>query len=113
VPAPESRILSAESSVKGETAEVTDRSPWDWYAESCSCGQPPGGCSAHPRGRPSQRPPAGDWRVWAYVAGRGAGKTRAGACWVQHRVEQGIMQRNWTLRSQRSPRSGRNCGSLG
>ena len=68
-------------------AEVTDRSPWDWYAESCSCGQPPGECRAHPRGRPSQRPPAGDWRVWAYVAGRGAGKTRAGACWVQHRVE--------------------------
>ena len=73
-------------------AKVTDRSPWDWYAESCSCGQPPGGCRAHPRGRPSQRPPAGDWRVWAYVAGRGAGKTRAGACWVQHRVESGTMK---------------------
>jgi hypothetical protein len=26
------------------------------------------------------------------VAGRGAGKTRAGACWVQHRVEAGIMK---------------------
>ena len=38
---------------------------------------------ASPR-RPTQRPPAGDWRVWAYVAGRGAGKTRAGACWIQH-----------------------------
>ena len=75
-----------------EQAEVTDRSPWDWYAESCSCGQPPGGCRVHPRGRPSQRPPAGDWRVWAYVAGRGAGKTRAGACWVQHRVEHGTMK---------------------
>ncbi len=37
-------------------------------------------------------PPAGDWRVWAYVAGRGAGKTRAGACWIQHRVEEGIMK---------------------
>ena len=73
-------------------ARVTDRSPWDWYADSCSCGQPPGGCRVHPRGRPSQRPPAGDWRVWAYVAGRGAGKTRAGACWVQHRVESGTMK---------------------
>ena len=52
----------------------------------------PGDCCLHPRGRPSQRPPAGDWRVWAYVAGRGAGKTRAGACWMQHRVEQGIMK---------------------
>ena len=46
----------------------------------------------HPRARPSQRPPAGDWRVWGYVAGRGAGKTRAGACWIQHRVEAGIMK---------------------
>ncbi len=42
--------------------------------------------------RTSQRPPAGDWRVWGYVAGRGAGKTRAGACWVQHRVETGVMK---------------------
>ena len=71
---------------------VTDRSPWDWYAESCSCGLPPGDCRAHPRARPSQRPPAGDWRVWAYVAGRGAGKTRAGACWIQRRVDDGTMK---------------------
>ena len=73
---------------------VADRSPWDWYAESCPCpgGLPPGDCRAHPRARPSQRPPAGDWRVWAYVAGRGAGKTRAGACWVQHRAHNGIMK---------------------
>ena len=59
---------------------------------SCSCGLPPGECREHPRGRPSQRPPAGDWRVWGYVAGRGAGKTRAGACWMQHRVEAGVMK---------------------
>jgi len=74
---------------------VADRSPWDWYAESCPCpgALPPGECRAHPRARPSQRPPAGDWRVWAYVAGRGAGKTRAGACWVQHRAHKGIMER--------------------
>jgi len=26
------------------------------------------------------------------VAGRGAGKTRAGACWIQRRVEAGIMK---------------------
>jgi phage terminase large subunit-like protein len=30
--------------------------------------------------------------VWGYVGGRGAGKTRAGAGWVQHRVETGIMK---------------------
>ena len=62
---------------------MTDRSPWDWYADSCPCSHPAGECTTHPRARSTQRPPAGDWRVWAYVAGRGASKTRAGACWVQ------------------------------
>ena len=58
----------------------TDRSVWDWYDDqSCPCGLAPGECRVHPRARPTQRPPEGDWRVWAYVAGRGAGKTRAGA----------------------------------
>ena len=50
------------------------------------------GSAAHPRARASQRPPGGDWRVWGYVGGRGAGKTRAGSGWVQHRVETGIMK---------------------
>jgi phage terminase large subunit-like protein len=71
---------------------LTEHSPWDWYAESCPCGLPPGDCRAHPRARTSQRAPAGDWRVWAYVAGRGAGKTRAGACWIQQRVNDGTMK---------------------
>jgi phage terminase large subunit-like protein len=31
---------------------------------------------------PGQRPPPGDWRVWMIRAGRGFGKTRAGAEWV-------------------------------
>ena len=29
--------------------------------------------------RPSQLPPAGPWKVWLILAGRGFGKTRAGA----------------------------------
>ena len=29
--------------------------------------------------RPDQEPPPGDWIVWLILAGRGAGKTRAGA----------------------------------
>jgi hypothetical protein len=33
--------------------------------------------------RPSQLPPDGDWRVWLIMAGRGFGKTRAGAEWVR------------------------------
>jgi phage terminase large subunit-like protein len=31
---------------------------------------------------PGQLPPGGDWRVWTILAGRGFGKTRAGAEWV-------------------------------
>jgi phage terminase large subunit-like protein len=33
--------------------------------------------------RPEQRPPDGDWRNWLIMGGRGSGKTRAGAEWVQ------------------------------
>ncbi|TCQ12315.1 phage terminase large subunit-like protein [Rhizobium sp. PP-F2F-G36] len=33
-------------------------------------------------GRPEQRPPPGDWRVWLLMGGRGSGKTRAGSHWV-------------------------------
>jgi phage terminase large subunit-like protein len=35
-----------------------------------------------------QREPKGDWRVWAIVAGRGFGKTRAGAEWVWQRARE-------------------------
>ena len=34
-----------------------------------------------------QLPPAGDWRSWVIMGGRGAGKTRAGAEWVRSCVE--------------------------
>ncbi|MFB2551002.1 DNA-packaging protein [Ensifer soli] len=34
-------------------------------------------------GRPEQMAPEGDWRVWLMMGGRGSGKTRAGAEWVQ------------------------------
>lgn len=32
--------------------------------------------------RPEQLPPPGDWTIWPYVAGRGAGKTRSGGEWM-------------------------------
>lgn len=32
--------------------------------------------------RADQRPPPGDWAIWALLAGRGFGKTRAGAEWI-------------------------------
>lgn len=39
--------------------------------------------------RPEQLAPAGDWRIWLYLGGRGTGKTRAGAEWVRERVKSG------------------------
>src|SRR5260370_26315627 len=89
----ETRSGGADGRAGTAQAEVTDRTPWDWYAQSCPCGLPPGECREHPRARMSQRPPEGDWRVWAYVGGRGAGKTWAGACWVQQRAQAGVMKR--------------------
>jgi phage terminase large subunit-like protein len=39
--------------------------------------------------RPNQLEPEGSWRTWLALAGRGFGKTEAGAQWVRHRVENG------------------------
>src|SRR5688572_17565848 len=33
--------------------------------------------------RHAQRPPESDWNVWLIMAGRGFGKTRAGAEWIR------------------------------
>ena len=41
------------------------------------------------RARPEQLPPAGSWRVWLLMAGRGFGKTRSGAEWVRAEVKTG------------------------
>jgi phage terminase large subunit-like protein len=38
--------------------------------------------------RPEQLAPEGDWRIWLMMAGRGFGKTRAGAEWVRSIAEQ-------------------------
>ena len=37
--------------------------------------------------RPAQLAPAGDWTLWLIMAGRGFGKTRAGAEWVRSIAE--------------------------
>jgi phage terminase large subunit-like protein len=37
-------------------------------------------------GRPAQQAPIGDWVTWLILAGRGFGKTRAGAEWVRSQV---------------------------
>lgn len=60
-----------ESERKKELARFTDeerqefRHHWELWARS------------------DQKPPAGDWSVWLICAGRGFGKTRAGAEWVR------------------------------
>lgn len=43
--------------------------------------------------RPSQTPPGGDWSVWVYRGGRGAGKTRTGSEWVRDNVDRGLASR--------------------
>jgi phage terminase large subunit-like protein len=43
--------------------------------------------------RASQLPPAGEWRIWLLLAGRGFGKTRSGAEWVRAQAESGAAQR--------------------
>ena len=43
--------------------------------------------------RPEQRLPPGQWQTWLYLAGRGAGKTRAGAEAVRAWAESGTVHR--------------------
>jgi phage terminase large subunit-like protein len=43
--------------------------------------------------RENQLPPDGDWTVWMVMAGRGFGKTRAGAEFIRMRVESGQAKR--------------------
>ena len=38
--------------------------------------------------RGGQMEPGGDWRIWSIIAGRGFGKTRAGAEWVSQRARE-------------------------
>ncbi len=41
----------------------------------------------------AQLPPEDDWRVWLFMGGRGAGKTRAGAEWVNALAARGAAMR--------------------
>jgi phage terminase large subunit-like protein len=60
-------LLSPEE----KAAVLADLDPevllWDWHSWA----------------RPEQQSPEGDWNIWIYLAGRGAGKTRAAAEWVR------------------------------
>jgi phage terminase large subunit-like protein len=43
--------------------------------------------------RDEQLPPPGKWRIWLFLGGRGAGKTRSGAEWIAGGVHHGKMRR--------------------
>jgi hypothetical protein len=88
------KLQRLEARLGKPQAKVTDadRERFAWYADSCPCGKLPSECREHPRARQAQKPPPGSWRTWAYIGGRGAGKTRSGACWIQDRVDRGVMK---------------------
>ena len=87
------RIARAERALGPRSAAIVDRSPWNWYADTCPCGLSAGECREHPRARAAQRPPEGDWRTWLLLGGRAAGKTRTAAELVRHWVESGQARR--------------------
>jgi phage terminase large subunit-like protein len=58
-----------------------------WYCQLADCDGSPHEPFNYPHARAAQRPPPGDWDVWWIRAGRGFGKTRAGAEWAREQVE--------------------------
>ena len=38
----ETRLARAKAGLGPRAADLTDRSPWDWYAQSCPCPGVPG-----------------------------------------------------------------------
>jgi phage terminase large subunit-like protein len=98
MPAPDlwrglTEVRAGVAEIRARRSRPDDAEIHDWFAAGCPCGVPAGDCKVHPRARHSQRPPAGDWRTWAFIAGRGSGKTRSGAEWVRHEVESGRAKR--------------------
>lgn len=53
-----------------------------WVCDRDDCDGTPHGWWDWPHARTEQRAPDGDWNVWLICAGRGYGKTRAGAEWL-------------------------------
>src|SRR4051812_7507087 len=85
------RLARLEQASRKPATDQAERSRFDWYGETCPCDLPPGECREHPRARTAQRPPADrSWTTFAYVAGRGAGKTQAAAGWIIDRVKRGV-----------------------
>lgn len=65
-------LLSPEEQAEILDAMDPDSLVWDWRSW----------------GRPEQFSPPGGWNVWLIMAGRGFGKTRAGAEWVREKARE-------------------------
>jgi phage terminase large subunit-like protein len=64
-------LMSPEEQALALAGMDPDQLLWDWSVW----------------GRPEQQAPEGDWAIWAYIAGRGAGKTRTAAEWVREQAK--------------------------
>jgi phage terminase large subunit-like protein len=64
-------LMSPEDQALALAGMDPDQLLWDWSVW----------------GRPEQQAPEGDWAIWAYIAGRGAGKTRTAAEWVREQAK--------------------------
>lgn len=57
-----------------------------WFCDRQGCDGRPHAGRPFPHARKEQVPPPGDWLTWLILAGRGFGKTRAGAEYVKERM---------------------------
>ncbi|MBB3034549.1 DNA-packaging protein [Alteriqipengyuania lutimaris] len=64
-------------------AKLSDAARGDWYASLTEEEADALGLRWPLWARPEQLPPTSDWHIWLICAGRGFGKTRAGAEWVR------------------------------
>jgi phage terminase large subunit-like protein len=67
----EADLVLAAAMIRRRQAQQPQAKPWSAIA------------------RPSQLPPAGSWRFWLLMAGRGFGKTRSGAEYIREEVQAG------------------------
>src|SRR4051812_11468957 len=68
---------------------LPDEAAWDWFLKALP--GPVKRAIYHEwtwQAHGGQRAPGGGWRTWLLMAGRGFGKTRAGAEWVLERIRE-------------------------
>lgn len=75
--------------LRQQVAEREANRPSRWYCDRPGCDGKPHEGWKWKHARAPQHPPEGDWLVWLIRSGRGFGKTRSGAEWVNWRVAHG------------------------